>query len=83
MPLATLMPGYQAVWEGEVERHGLRPHGFEALANWGFADLIFSLAWDDISSLVKLRRHGFAEAMDTEDMFLRLLGEFRRDRIIS
>ena len=80
--LAELMPPRAPVWDELVERHDLKRHAMDALASWPFADLIFSLSWDDVSSTVKARNHGFHAAMDTESMFLEQLAGLRRDRVI-
>ncbi len=80
--LAELMPPREPVWDELVERHDLKRHAMDALASWPFADLIFSLWWDDVSSTVKARNHGFHAAMDTESMFLEQLAGLRRDRVI-
>jgi nucleoside-diphosphate-sugar epimerase len=80
--LARLMPAYEAVWDAAVAKYDLAPHAYADMAHWPFGDLIFDIWWDDISSIVKLRQHGFAEAMDSEQMFMDILGDFRRRRII-
>ncbi len=69
-------------WDRIVKRHGLRPYGFGEIAAWKFGDFVFSAEWDVISDCGKARRAGFCETIDSEEMFLRLFSEFRRDRII-
>ncbi len=80
--LAKTMPAFAPTWEKIAARHRLKPYAYEALGNWTFADLIFSLGWDDISSTVKSRHSGFAPALDTTEMFLRLFGRLRHERIL-
>jgi nucleoside-diphosphate-sugar epimerase len=80
--LDRVMPAYEAVWDAAVAKYDLEPHAYEDMAHWAFGDLIFGISWDDISSIVKLRQHGFTEALDTEQMFLDILMDFRRRRII-
>ena len=75
--LATLMAGKKPVRDRMVAQHGLKPYAYEELANWRFGDLILSLSWDDVPSVVKSRQYGFSEAVDTEAMFLRILADFR------
>ena len=82
MKLAELMPPREPVWDELVERHDLKRNAMDALASWPFADLIFSLWWDDVSSTVKARNHGFQAAMDTESMFIEQLARLRRERVI-
>ena len=80
--LADLMPAYRPVWDDVVERFGLAPNTMDSIASWAFADLIFSLWWDDVSSIVKSRRFGFNAVADTETMFIEKLAALRRDKII-
>ena len=82
LKLAERMPRYAPVWDKLVAKHGLQNYSMEALATWPFADLMFSLWWDDISSVIKCRQQGFTEAMDTEDMFIAQLAAMRAARII-
>jgi len=35
-----------------------------------------------MTSTTKVRRHGFHEVVDSEEMFVRLLGQFRSERIV-
>ena len=80
--LAELMPPREPVWNELVERHDLQRNAMDELASWPFADLIFSLWWDDVSSTVKAHNHGFHAAMDTESMFMEQLARLRRERVI-
>ena len=81
--LAELMPPREPVWDELVERLDLKRCAMDALASGPFADLIFSLRWDDGSSTVNARKHGFHAAMDTESMFLEQLAGLRRERVTS
>ncbi len=69
-------------WSRIVEAHRLQPHRFEDIGGWGFADFVFGSTWDIVSDTGKARRFGFCEAVDSEEMLLRLLGEFRERRAI-
>jgi nucleoside-diphosphate-sugar epimerase len=80
--LQQFMADKAPVWDGIVRKYGLRPHTFAQIAAWKFGDFVFSAEWDVISDLGKARRAGWCEALDSEDMFLRLFAEFRRERII-
>ena len=80
--LAELMPPRGTVWDEQIERYDLKRNAMDALASWPFADLIFSLWWDGISSTVKARSHGFHTAVDTEAMFIEQLARLRRERVI-
>jgi len=80
--LADMMADKGPVWDRIVRDHGLQPYRLDDLVNWRFGDFIFAAGWDDMSSMVKARRHGFVEAIDSEHMLLDQLAAFRRDRII-
>lgn len=80
--LQQFMQDKEPVWQRIVQRHGLQPYKFEEIAAWKFGDFVFSAEWDVISDMGKARRAGWTEAVDTEEMFLRLFAEFRRGKII-
>ena len=52
------------------------------LVNWSFADGIYSQDFDHLFNLNKIRKAGWREVVDSEEMLLRLLGDLRRMRII-
>ena len=70
------------VWDRLVAEHELQPHAYEQVAGWGFADFVFGSTWDIVSDVGKARRAGFCETVDSEDMLLGLLAQFRAGRII-
>jgi nucleoside-diphosphate-sugar epimerase len=80
--LQQFMADKGPVWDRIVKQNGLRPYKFEEIAAWKFGDFVFSAEWDVISDMGKARRAGWCEALDSEDMFLRLFAEFRREKII-
>jgi nucleoside-diphosphate-sugar epimerase len=82
LPLSQFMADKAPVWQRIVQKHGLHPYAYETIAAWGFGDFIFNCGYDVISSTTKLRRAGFAEVADSEEMFLRMFAEFRRRRVI-
>ena len=49
---------------------------------WPFADYVFSCDWDVMSDVTKSRRFGFHDVVDSEEMFVRLMREFRAERIV-
>jgi len=69
-------------WNRIVKRQGLLPHRFEELAGWSFADFVFGSSWDIVSDTGKARRFGFCEAVDSEEMLLALLAQFRARHVI-
>ncbi len=82
MLLAQQMADKGAVWDAIVKKHDLRPHGFEEIAQWPFGDFTFGAEWDFMLDMTKARTYGFHDAVDSEEMFLRMFAEMRRDKII-
>ena len=80
--MALLMPKLELVWNSVVKKHSLQANSYQDLANWAYGDRIFSVDWDNVYSLTKIRTTGFLEFVDTEDMILRFLEDFRRRRVI-
>lgn len=80
--LSRNLRGAAPVWERIVARHGLQSTKLGDLANWEFADFLFAACWDDMSSIVKLRQHGFHETVATEEVILGHLADMRASRLI-
>jgi len=70
------------LWEQMVQRHGLKPYRFEDIVAWPFGDYVFGCDWDVMTSTTKVRQHGFHDVVDSEQMFVRLLRQFRTERIV-
>jgi hypothetical protein len=82
MSLARELAGADTLWDRMAAQHGLRPVKLSQLANWKFGDFLFAATWDDMSSTVKLREHGFHDTVSTEASFLKHLSTLRADRLI-
>lgn len=80
--MASLMPKMEPIWDAVVKKHSLQPISYHDLANWAYGDRIFSVDWDNVYSLTKIRTTGFVEFVDTEDMIIRLLEDFRNRGVI-
>jgi nucleoside-diphosphate-sugar epimerase len=80
--LVQQMADMKPVWERMVEQHGLQQIPWEQLVAWPFADYVFGTDWDVISSLTKLRQHGFHDVVDTEQMLVDLLTRMRREKVV-
>jgi hypothetical protein len=76
------MPARADVWTAVVAAHGLVKTPFERMALWSYGDFVFTPDWDVMSSTTKLRRHGFPEVVDTQQMFLKFFQRFSRDKIL-
>ena len=82
LALAGFMADKAPLWDAMVEQHGLKPYRFDEVVAWPFGDYVFNCNWDVMTSVTKCRRHGFHEVVDSEEMFVRLLTQFRRQRIV-
>ncbi len=80
--LEEMMADKGPVWERLVADHDLQPIPWRELVSWGYGDFVFGPEFDIVSSTTKLRQFGFGEALDSEDMFLRLFAELRAARVI-
>ncbi len=82
MSLSTVMADKQDLWDSMVARHGLQEISYDDVSSWGFGDFVFSWDYDMFADGTKARRFGFHEYVDTERMFLDILADLRRRRII-
>ena len=80
--LTQFMTDKGPAWDRIVKKYSLAPHRFEQIAAWPFGDFVFTPDYDMISDMGKARRYGFGDAVDSEEMFLRLWADFRREKII-
>jgi hypothetical protein len=69
-------------WERIVARHGLRPIPYRELVSWGYGDGRLHRHWETLMNTSKIRRHGFLEFVDTEEMFMRIFHDLRERRVI-
>ena len=82
LPLKAWMADKAPLWERVVARHGLRPIPWAEIADWGFAEFVWSTEWDCVSSMLNARQAGFHAVVDDETMFARLFGEFRAAKVM-
>ena len=82
MRLAQTMADKAPVWERIVAKHALQPTPYTEAALWPYGDFVFTPEYDIMSDTLKLRRAGFNECIDTEEMFLRLLTRMREARAL-
>ena len=80
--LVQFMADKAPLWDAMVNKHGLKPYRFDEIAAWPFGDYVFNCDWDVMSNVTKSRLHGFHAVVDSEEMFVRLLGRFREERIV-
>ena len=82
MSLERAFSGVEATWLRIVADNGLKPLKLKEFANWRFGDFLFAAAWDDMSSTIKLREHGFHDTISTEASFIGNLQQMRAARLI-
>jgi len=82
LPLAEWMADKAPIWERIVIRYKLNPRHLDEVAPWSFGDFVFGQRCDVISSMTKIRKIGFHEVMDTEEMYLAILQQYREARIL-
>lgn len=82
IPLTQFMSDKEPLWRAIVAKHQLLDYPFHDVAGWPFGEAVFNLEYDVMSSTTKARQFGFLEVIDTEEMLLRQLAEFRRLRFI-
>ena len=80
--LTAHMADKGTLWEAMTAKYRLRPFAYEQLVAWPFADYVFGCDWDVMSDVTKSRRFGFHDVVDSEEMFVRLLRQFRAERIV-
>lgn len=82
MSLIQWMDDKEDVWNEIVKKHDLRPLQLSQVASWAFADFALGFDYDVFSSTTKIRKAGFHEMLDTEEVILSQLQELRDARII-
>jgi hypothetical protein len=82
MPLKVYMADKGPLWARITEKYNLKPIAYDRLVSWGFGDFIFNSGFDNISSTIKARQHGFHDCIDTEHMFTDFFANMRDGRIL-
>jgi nucleoside-diphosphate-sugar epimerase len=82
MSLAVIMADKEPLWNAMVAKYALEPNPYRDVSSWRFGDFVFSWDYDMFADGSKARRFGFHEYVETEAMFLNILAEFRRHKII-
>lgn len=82
LSLASTMADKAPVWQRVVERYRLEPTPYEKMALWAYGDFVFSPTYDILSDTTKIRRFGFHDCLDSEEMFFTMLDRYREARLI-
>ncbi|HBR1414644.1 TPA: hypothetical protein L9L57_005684 [Klebsiella pneumoniae] len=80
--LETMMADKSELWREITAAHGLKEYPYNKIVAWKFGDFIFKTEFDNITSTIKARQHGFQACIDTEEMFIEILQELRDQRFI-
>jgi nucleoside-diphosphate-sugar epimerase len=80
--LADQMADKGPLWAGMVDKYGLQRTLYEQLVAWKFGDFQWHAEYDSISETTKIRRYGFHEIVDDEEMFLRQMARLQEMRVI-
>ena len=86
MSLARVMNDKQAVWDDMVRKYQLRPYRLRDLVpSWEYADFTFrhqQAPFESLLSTIKVRKAGFHECADSEEMFIAQLRDLQNKRIL-
>ena len=82
LKVAEWMRDKQPVWDAIVRRHGLIEPKLDGVADWAFADFMWSHDYDVVSGTTKLRRAGFHETIDTGEMLFSHLTRYHEAKIL-
>ena len=82
MPLSSYMTDKADLWCEIATKYGLLDTPYEKLVSWNFADFIFNSGFDNVSSTIKARKAGFAECIDSEEMFRAFFVSLRDRKVI-
>lgn len=82
MSLAEAMPTHADVWRRLVDRHGLTGTPYGELVAWPVGDFLFHHEVDNITSTVKIRQAGFADALDTETRLPQLFDRLVEQKVL-
>jgi hypothetical protein len=63
------MTDKEPIWDAIVRKYGLKPYKFREIVSWRFGDMQFQQNWDSIVATSKIRRFGFHEVVEDEEMF--------------
>ena len=80
--LEVSMSDADVIWRELSNKHDLVVTDLSEMVSWRFANYVFGTTWDVMSDSTKIRRHGFHELIDSEEMLLSRLNELRHLKII-
>lgn len=85
-PLARVMPQNESIWDQIVKKYDLVPYAYsEIVPSWQFADFLFGYGQrpnPHHMSTIKIRKFGFHDCVDSEEMFVELISSLQERRIL-
>jgi nucleoside-diphosphate-sugar epimerase len=82
MKLERWMADKGPVWRKIAERHALRYPNIDDVCTWAYADFVWGIDWDVVSSMNRARLAGWHYLEDSEDQFLRHLDAYRALKVL-
>jgi nucleoside-diphosphate-sugar epimerase len=79
--LTEAMAGHLELWNRMAQEYGLK-HSYDEVSAWPFGDHVFGYDYDFFADSSKIRRAGFHEYVDTEEMFRQLFDDLRAQKVI-
>lgn len=80
--LTDIMSDKGSLWKSMIKKYDLRPYNYEDIVQWEFADAIFNIEYDLMSDTTKAKKRGFCEYVESDEMFLRLFDQLKKERWI-
>lgn len=80
--LVDTMAGDGPLWAEIAAMHSLIESDLDLMVSWAFGDYVFGTTWDVMSDAVKIRKSGFWDYIDSEEMLLNRLHELRFLKLI-
>jgi len=80
--LAEVMADKEPLWNRMVETYGLRNARYGDVVAWRFGDFQWHAPYDSVVETTKIRRFGFHDIVDDEEMLTRQLIHLRESKVI-
>lgn len=85
--LKEFLSARKSLWDRMTRKYGLRPFPFERTPDWAQGSFTppnsrLACEYDFITDTLRIRRAGFCEVIDSEEMFLAMFARFREARLI-
>ncbi len=80
--LSEYMPLQSENWNRIVTEFKLKPTSLDRLVSWTWADFFFRGEWDDMSSMLKARKFGFDQFLDTQEELVSSVETYRAQKIL-